>query len=511
MQRREFSKLMALLACSWPAGATSEMRNDDWSQPFAQALRERPWLAAWGNIEREHYRGEAATTGRWPEALRGTLFRTGPAQHEVHGYRNHHWFDGDGMVQAWRIGGNGVRHQARLVETAKVQAERRAGRALYPGLMAAPPRARGLTGPDDLNLANISVLHHHGRLLALWEAGSPYEIDPANLTTVGTYSFAAADGGSSMRGAPFSAHPRVDADGSVWNFGYASSAGLLVLWHVGPGGALRRAGTVAVDPMTMPHDFVVTERHLVLLLPPFHYRPEAQAQGFLNQHEWCPEDPCRVLVVDKNDFASHYFLDLPAQWIFHFGNAWEDRAGVIRFDGARAPDPGVMTHTFMEVMRGNPVYRDGSLARHHSYRIDTRSRSIAEQAILEPGLYSEFPSVDPRVSCRRYRKLVFLSLHAGATAAHGTLNEVSLFDIESGRRDFFRYPDGQIPEEHLYVPRPGNAPESGGWILGTAFDWQRRAHVLNLFDAEGVADGPVAAAELPYAIPLGLHGKFVAG
>ena len=82
MQRREFSKLMALLACSWPAGATSEMRNDDWSQPFAQALRERPWLAAWGNIEREHYPGRgghyrplAGSAARHPVS-----HRAGPAR-----------------------------------------------------------------------------------------------------------------------------------------------------------------------------------------------------------------------------------------------------------------------------------------------------------------------------------------------------------------------------------------------------------------------------------------------
>ena len=314
-----------------------------------------------------------------------------------------------------------------------------------------------------------------------------------------------------MRGVPFSAHPRVDVDGSVWNFGYASGAGLMVLWHVGADGALLSAGRVAVDPMTMPHDFVVTESHLVLLLPPFHYRPERRAEGFLNLHEWRPEDPCRVLVVDKNDLSSHYFLELPAQWIFHFGNAWEDGAGIIRFDAARAPDPGIMTHTFTEIMRGNPSYRDASPARHYQYRIDTRARTIVEEAMLDPGLYSEFPCVDPRVGCRRYRKLVFLSQREGVPAAHGMLNELSLFDMENGQRGFFRYPDEQIPEEHLYVPRPGSEPETSGWILGTAYDWKRRVHVLNLFDAEGIADGPMAAAELPYAIPLGLHGKFVAG
>ena len=147
----------------------------------------------------------------------------------------------------------------------------------------------------------------HDRLLALWEAGSPYEIDAETLETRGIYDFEEPGGGSSMQNVPFSAHPRVDVDGSVWNFGYASAAGLLVLWHIGADGKLIKAGRVNLDPMTMPHDFVVTEKHMVMLLPPFHYRPSADSAGFLNMHEWHPEDPCRVLVVDKNDFSNHYF------------------------------------------------------------------------------------------------------------------------------------------------------------------------------------------------------------
>ncbi len=507
MNRRDFTKMMGLLALPWPGAALAEADADDWSAQFARSLREHPWLAAWGNIDRSHYQSEAEVSGNWPEALRGVLYRTGPAQHEAHGWRNRHWFDGDGMMHAWRIGTDGVRHEARLVETAKLKAEREAGRALYPGLVGAPPNPAGLSGPDDLNLANTSVLHHHGRLLALWEAGSPYEIDPETLATKGPYQFPEAGGGSSMRGVPFSAHPRMDVDGSVWNFGYASSAGLLVFWHIGADGSLRNAGRVAVDPITMPHDFVVTERHLVLLLPPFHYRPQAKATGFLNMHEWRPEDPCRVLVVDKNDLSSHFFLELPAQWVFHFGNAWEDSAGVIRFDAARAPDPGIMTDTFSAIMRGETIA--SRPASHHAYRIDTRARTVSEEPLVESDVQTEFPCIDPRVGCRRYRKLVMLSRSGEQPQGHGTLNEVSVLNMESGRRDFFRYPDSQIPEEHLYLPRPGSEPESRGWILGTAHDWRRGRQVLNLFHADSVAEGPVAVAELPYAIPLGLHGKFV--
>lgn len=509
MRRREFAKMLALATVPWPAGAFAGAGDENWSALFAEALRESPWLAGWHGVNRNRLRAEATVSGCWPEELKGVLYRAGPARHEVFGYRNRHWFDGDGLVHAWRMGAAGVRHDARLVNTAKVVAERAAGRALFPGLVASPPRAEAVSGPDDLNRANTSVLYHHGRLLALWEAGSPYEIDPDTLATLGPYEFDGVGDGASMRGVPFSAHPRTDADGSVWNFGYASAAGAIVLWHVGQDGRLLRSARVEVDPVTMPHDFVVTERHLVLLLPPFHYRPEARADGFLAMHEWRPQDACRVLLVDKDDLSSHSFLELPAQWVFHFGNAWEDRDGVIQFDAARAPDPFEMTVSFSEIMRGRAVPR--SPARHHAYRLDTRAMTVEEQPMLDPDVRSEFPCTDPRVSCRRYRRLVVLSGNMRAAPVHGMLDEVSTLDVESGRRESFRYPETQIPEEHLFVPVPGSEPETGGWILGTAMDWDRGRHVLNVFDAGRVSDGPIAAAELPYAIPIGLHGKFVPG
>ena len=48
------------------------------------------------------------------------------------------------------------------------------------------------------------------------------------------------------------------------------------------------------------------------------------------------------------------------------------------------------------------------------------------------------------------------------------------------------------------------------WLLGTTFDARRQATVLNVLDAAHVADGPIAQAVLPYALPLGFHGNFTA-
>ena len=474
-----------------------------WQQQFHAGLEQHPWLYGYATAEQDQYKADVAFTGRWPERLTGTLFRNGPARHEIGDFRYRHWFAGDGMVHAYQVTPQGLKHQAKFVQTYKHVAETEAGRALYPGFASAPPDPLPVTSPDTINPANISVLHHHGKLLALWEAGSPWEIDAETLDTKGVYAFE-----DYTRGVPFSAHPRVEADGTLWNFGYLSQANLLVLWHIDASGKLKQIEKVAVDPITMVHDFVVTSKHIVIVLPPYHYEGEG-AENFLDAHVWYPEQATRVLVVDKNDFSQQQWYELPAQWIFHFGNGWEDEAGVIRFDAARTDNPLVMVDTFRDLMSGKLT--GATPSQHHHYQIDTKAKRISEAPMFGPFMDTEFPSVDPRVSCRQNQRLCLLSHDQSKPAAHINLNEVSMYSYQGDELQSFRYPDAEIPEEHIYVPDLEQPAERGGWVIGTALNWQTKQTKLNLFNADHVADGPIATATLPYGIPLGLHGKFVHG
>jgi len=480
---------------------------DSYYHQFHRALQQRPWLSAYQSVKQHSYSSQAKISGVWPAELRGTLYRNGPAQHEIGSFRYQHWFDGDGMLQAFRISDEGVTHQAKMIATEKYIAESAARRALYPTFGTVPPNPAAVTSPDAVNVGNISVLPHHGKLLALWEAGSAWEMDTDNLDTKGIYAFS-----DNMRGVPFSAHPRVEADGTLWNFGYLSSAGLLVLWHIDATGKLVKAGKVKVDPMTMPHDFVVTDKHIILLLPPFHY--ETRAQGaFIDRHQWNAHQATRVVVISKQDFSVQKWLDLPAQWVFHFSNAWEDRRGTIRFQGVRYTSPDIMSKDFRDIMRGDWVNATDNTGQLYEYTINTKNWTVSETALWSANVSVEFPAIDPRVSCQQHRRIVML---AGDTAkrsplSHSGLNEVSVANLESGERQFYRYADSQIPEEHLFVAKPGSRAETDGWLLGTVHDWVKQATLLNVFDINSVDAGPIAQATLPYALPLGLHGKFVEG
>ena len=500
MKRRTFLQHTASAIAL--TGLFGRAAADTWQQAFRNAARQTPWLVGLESVAQSAYDTRVPVAGRWPADLRGTLYRNGPARHDIGSFRYRHWFDGDGMLHAYRFEGQTLRHQAKMIMTTKYTEELAAGRPLYPGFATPVPNPAPVSSADAVNVANISVLHHHDRLLALWEAGSPWEMNEDTLDTRGTYSFSA-----DTDGAPFSAHPRVEADGTLWNFGYLSAAGLLALWHIDAQGRVVKVGTVPAAPMGMPHDFVVTERHIVVLLCPLHYRGMDGA-AFLDAHEWAGNDPTRVLVIDKNDFSSYRWFELPAQWVFHFGNAWEDAQGVIHFDAARAPTPAIMQDNFRSYMRGEAGPDRPS--RHYSYRIDTRRGSASERPMFDDGFATEFPAIDPRVSCRRNDRLVMLHRKAASTAAHPMLTGVSTYRYSEDRLQSFDYPTTVIPEEHRYLPRPGSVPEGDGWIIGTALDFGRLETQFYVFDANHLEDGPIASAALPYTLPLGLHGKFVA-
>ena len=57
---------------------------------------------------------------------------------------------------------------------------------------------------------------------------------------------------------------------------------------------------------------------------------------------------------------------------------------------------------------------------------------------------------------------------------------------------------------------PRGEAEGDGWLVGPFLDLERGASGLSLFDAQHLADGPLWQGLLPYPLPLGLHGTFVA-
>ncbi len=456
--------------------------------------------------------GQIVLRGRWPADLRGRFYRNGPALMERGAERYHHWFDGDGMVQQFSIGDGQVTHKGRLVRTSKLKLEQQAGRflmsALGTSIEGGPPGSAlsGLPagGPDSFNTANTNAIEHAGRVLALWEGGSAYGLDPQDLSTQGPITWR-----KDLQQVPFSAHPKVDASGHLWNIGTSGAA--IVAWHVDPAGAL--AGVQLGEspyPGGMVHDMAVTERYLVVPLPPVSLdfsRPVADGP---RRFAMKAGEPLRVLVMDKADITKRRVFELPPQMVFHVGNAHETADGRIVLSYIGAADAWFLDQGAVALMAARPQ-ASGRVGLQIA-TLDMGNGKATQQAV--PGEV-EFPRIDPRRIGRsgadRARFLVTgAAWQQHPNRSNALLHGVQVLDVETGRARRFDYGEHAVAEEHIVVPKPGKTGELDAWLLGTTFDARRQATVLNVLDAAHVEDGPIAQAVLPYTLPLGFHGNFTA-
>ncbi len=475
--------------------------------PIARRLAANPLLAPFLGVDDrsgERFTAELQTIGRWPDELRGRFYRNGPALFERGGQRYHHWFDGDGMVQQFTLAGGRISHRGRLVQTAKLKAEREAGRFLYSALGTAIEGGPPITGPDSLNVANTNALEHGGRLLAMWEGGSAYALDPSGLDTRGPVAWRA-----DLAGLPFSAHPKVDGEGQLWNIGTLGKH--LMVWQVGADGQLRRFQLgESPYPGGMVHDMAVTGRYVVVPLPPvkldFSQPPGDGPRRFALE----PGQPLRVLVMDKADIQRRRVFELPAQMVFHIANAHEEADGTVVLSYIGAPDAWFLDRGAVALMAGEMA--SAGAVQMQVARLDmTNGRSRVEAL---PGEV-EFPRIDPRrIGLDRGDAARWVLCGAAWNKTPGRegalLHGVQLLHLPSGRVQRYDYGPQAIAEEHVLVPKPGRSGELDAWVLGTHFDAARQATVLNLLDAADISAGPVAQAVLPYVLPLGFHGNFSA-
>lgn len=501
MNRRNFCRSLFGAASGLAFGAHAEAPADAgaYLRAFDAQRADTPWTLGYVGLQADVPPLPLAVQGRIPPGLHGAFYRNGPARHALGGQRYHHLFDGDGMVQKYTLSERGIEHRGRFVRTEKFLADSAAGHPVRVAFGTNPPGAEAPSSPDAINVANTSIVHHGGELMALWEGGSATRIDAATLDTRGLKVWS-----PDYAGMPFSAHPKIEPDGTLWNFGVTSSLGLLSIYHVKPSGELARAVTIKVPEMSMVHDFAVTAQHLVFLLPPLVF-DAARAQAgatFLDSHVWKPQLGMRVLVLDKRDLETPRWFELPAGFVFHLGNACED-GGVIRLDYIRSPTAWAATTGLKELMQGRYEAREHSTTT--LLEIDLQAGRVHQQLLPH---VAEFPRVDPRVVGRRYTQ-VFTAARQHPGERPG-FDAVMRLDVGTGGVDSYRYGADVMVEEHLFVPDPaGSGREGDGWLVGTALDLKRRQMLFSAFNAQRLHDGPVFQAVLPRVMPLGLHGIFV--
>ncbi len=444
----------------------------------------------------------ATIEGKLPADLRGVFYRNGPGLFErglnANKQRYTHWFDGDGLVHAWRFGDNGVSHQAKFVQTRKFIAEQSANEFLVPGFGSSIKAKMAIRSSDDTNTANTSVALLGGRLLAMWEGGSATAMDPVTLETRGLVAWS-----PELKSMPFSAHPKIEPDGTFWNFG--TLFGKMVLYHISAKGELIKHAVIDSPEAAMVHDFAVTHKHLVFLLPPIGIDTAAlrNGAGFGQALTFKNDAPTRVMIVDKNDFSKRQLLEMPAFMVFHFGNAWE-LDNVIHVDFVRDKNLDNMQIWMPKVMRGESAKVSQSHPAFVTIDLNRRQCNITVR-----DEYAEFPQVDPRLVGQRNRYVYYPVADKQREARFGFPGLMRL-DVETGKTDRYEFADDTVLEEHIIVPKPGSTREGEGYLIGAGFDVARQQSFATVFDALNLAAGPMTIVRLPYWTPHCFHGRFYA-
>ena len=468
-------------------------------QLFNQALAQDPALIGFTNIENNFAPHKLKIEGKIPSGLSGHFYRNGPAKHERQALRYNHLFEGDGMVQEFAIHNGQIQHRGKFIETPKFVKEQTAKRFLYYGTDTKMPNSLPVSSADTINTANTNVIAVGDDLWALWEAGSPSVLDTDELSFVKHASLGESSKyGKSLNGLPFSAHPKIDPNGDIWNFGLDPS-GRVIVYHLNANGHAKNVNIINAQYFGgMLHDFLITERHVLLILPSFeranaNHRKQA---GFFRNIRYNPSKSMRVIVVNKSDLSVKREFELSPGFVFHFGNAWEERNGTIHFDASLYPNVDTL-HALGNVMKGK--------------RADMHSNAKTTLFTLYPSgktaqsnlsINSEFPRVCDHVVGRQNQRLYFLSGRDDAIWS----DSVCALNIGTGNVDKFEFGEDFLVEEH--IPVCPQRKENTGFLIGTALHVPTKHTCLNIFAANNLADGPLARAWLPYYLPLGFHGNF---
>lgn len=484
-------------------------------------------------------------SGEVPAELDGVLFRNGPGRLSVFDKAYDHLFDGDGFVQRFEFRGGTVRYRSRYVETPEFQREEQARRMLY--------RAFGTNLPGGLpanafrfhfkNAANTNVLWTGGRLLALWEGGAPFEIDPLTLDC-GDRWYA----GESLRsktlteklmanGRPFSAHPKVLPEDD-WAYSFGLSPGVkqrLLHYRVHLRTGETQALEQALPRLTFIHDFVALSGGTRVFFDvgvAFHLTP-ALIGAIPPAASIRGSDKHSTLIRVLDSGNTERSIEAPSGYVFHLPNGYRRSsqtaappAGTAAAAAAGAETAGReeelvldtcwMDHfpdadDFRAMLRDRePEHRfRPTLTRH---RIDVKRQAHSSSPLSEYPM--ELPSINPSVRGRRHQYVWGVAEPPDRdlyTVMHGVLR----VDTESGRsklHDFYPW----IIGEPLFVPTRGAAAgettrallpgeaEDDGFLLSLAFDPEAEQSHLLIIRADTLET--LTDLLLPEPVHSGFHG-----
>ncbi|MEL7035979.1 MAG: carotenoid oxygenase family protein [Cyanobacteria bacterium J06592_8] len=450
-------------------------------------------------------------TGEIPPELEGTLYRNGPGLLDINGYSIHHPFDGDGMISAIRFSKGRAHYRNRYVRTQGYVEEQKAGKPLYRGVFGTQKPGGIWANAFDIrlkNIANTQVIYWGGKLLALWEAAEPHQLDPHTLETLGIDDL----DGILKPGDAFGAHPHIDpncefnhGEPSLVNFSIKPGLSTTItIYELTPEGKLLHKHAHSVPGFAFIHDFVITPNYCIFFQNPVTYNPLPFIFGLSGAGEcvnFKPQQPTRIIVIPRNPKqAKMQCFEADSGFVFHHANAYEQGDEIcvdsICYESLPGVDPQAdfQDTDFTKLAPGQLWH----------FQINLKTGEVERQQI-EPRC-CEFPTLHPDNVGRPYRYVYLGAAHD--PEGNAPLQAILKVDLHSNERQLWSAAPHGFAGEPVFVPRPNGDTEDDGWLLTLVYDASYHRSNLVILDAKTVEKGPIAQLHLKHHVPYGLHGTF---
>ena len=505
---------------------------------FKQAQKDA-WAGAFRSQLQEFDYEITEIEGSIPNGLKGsTLFRNGPGRFERGQQRVAHYLDGDGYLAKIAIAPDGKAYfSSRFVRTAEHEQEAAADgfqfRTTFGNAKAGGPLA-SLLELYLKNPANTHVVPWGGKLLALYEAGFPYRIDPQTLETLGMEGL---DGNLSESPLPASrldglkrrsrgqqamtAHPHMDKLRNrlvSWTWGMqakASKPNTLLIelceydnrWTLVSQCSYQMPGA-AVNP----HDFAFTQNYYVFFENALRFDVTPFLLGIKSPADCLKlmAKPTKVHLIPRpdGDRSNEPPLVLEtSQWfsihqacayeredgcVVVYSSGWPaTEGGFLTSWGGYAPDFDAIAPTFLWQTILDPTQRTAS---HH----------------IAPGMEDcciSHPHTNPNRESLpvRYLYMPYCNRIGESSPPVGYLK----LDTYTQEKTIWMGHAQCFAEEPVFVPNPEVEAEDSGWLLGLMYDHQQSRSCLAVLDAADIAAGPICRLWFTHHLAHGLHGSWV--
>lgn len=449
--------------------------------------------------------------GALPAELRGgRLLSNGPGWTHIGG-RMAHPFDGHGYVRAFRFESDGsMRLTARFVQTPAYKSEAAAGRLTHRGLGTNVGdhiwQNLGF-GSEVRNVANTTILRWKGRLLAGWEGGAPYALDPVTLETLGEDTFDGA-----IAGQPTLAHMKEDRarDRLVTCSLKMGRTTTLTFREFDAAGALCETRVAPMPSLLFAHDFVITPNWYIVANNPLRMkwgelaRAVVGASTLMNAIASEKEAPGALYLVPRSGQGPVRTVTLPNRaFVIHYGSGFE-RDGAVHVDACLFHDFDFGSEFGFQGPHQpfDPRLPDlRKPQRLNRITIPAEATTGTLRQLAPHGV--DFPRFHPGHEGRE-TPLLFGATRADTDHSDpfDTVIRVDLRD-PAAPLQLWTAADNVFVGEPIFVPALDR--DDAGHVLVILTDGLRERSTLAVFDATNISAGPVAAVPLPL-LPLAFHG-----